>query len=68
MDKIASQEVNNWIRTNKNEYPSETVDNHCTNADEQCIKTENYHLITGLATTDLEFPITQWNKLILQVQ
>ena len=38
------------------------------NVAERCIQTAKNHIIAGLATTDVDFPIQQWNLLIPQGQ
>ncbi len=68
MDNEASLAVKTWMLNNNIEYKLATVDNHRTNVAERCIETAKHHIIAGLATTDENFPIQQWNKLIPQAQ
>lgn len=68
MDNEASSVVKTWLTNNGIEYQLATVDNHRTNIAERCIKMAKHHIIAGLATTDAEFPIQQWNHLIPQAQ
>ena len=49
-------------------YQLATVDNHRTNVAERCIETAKHHIIAGLTTTDPDFPIQQWNRLIPQAE
>ncbi len=67
MDNEASLAVKTWMLNNNIEYQLTTVDNQ-TNVAERCIETANHHIIAGLATTDENFPIQQWNRLIPQAQ
>ncbi len=68
MDNEASMAVKTWLTKNDIGYQLATVDIHQTNTAERCIETAKHHIIAGLATTDADFPIQQWNRLILQAQ
>lgn len=68
MDNEASMVVKTWLTSNNIQYQLATVDNQCTNVAKRCIETAKHHIIAGLATTDPEFPIQQWNRLIPQAQ
>ena len=68
MDNETSMAVKKWLTSNNISYQLATVDNHRTNVAERCIETAKHHIIAGLATTDAEFPIQQWNRLIPQAQ
>ena len=68
MDNEASAEIKQWLGKQNINYQLTSVDNHRTNLAECCIETAKHHIIAGLATTDVDFPIRQWNKLIPQAQ
>ena len=68
MDNEASAEIKRWLGKQNITYQLTSVDNHRTNVAERCIETAKHHIIAGLATTDGDFPIRQWNKLIPQAQ
>ena len=68
MDNEASEAVKQWLTKQEVKYQLATADNHRTNVSERCIETAKHHIIAGLATTDPEFPIQQWNRLITQAE
>ena len=41
---------------------------HRRNAAERAIRTYKNHLLSGLATCDPEFPITEWDRLLEQCE
>ena len=39
---------------------------HCRNVVKHAIRTYMNHLLAGLATCDLEFPVTEWDRMLFQ--
>ena len=68
MDNEASEVVKKWLTKQEVKFQLATVDNHQTNVAEWCKETAKHHIIAGLATTDPDFPIQQWNRLIPQAE
>ena len=69
MDNEAYSAVVDWLQLLKQvDAQKVSPHNHRANVAERMIKTGKHHLIIGIAGTDDNFPITQWDRLIPQTQ
>ena len=69
MENEASRAVMDWLKLVKQVDAQElSPQNHRANVAERMIETGKHHLISGIAGTDENFPITQWDRLIPQTQ
>ena len=69
MDNEASSAIMDWLKRVKQvDAQKVSPHNHRANVAERMIETGKHHLISGIAGTDENFPITQWNRLIPQTQ
>ena len=68
MDNEASKELKNAIVKYKIKYQLTPPNIHRINAAERAIRTFKNHFIAGLATIDPEFPILEWDWLLLQAE
>ena len=69
MDNEASSAVMDWLQRMKQvDAQKVSPHNHRANVAEIMIETGKHHLISGIAGTDENFPITQWDRLIPQTQ
>ena len=58
-----------WLQRVKHVYAQNVSrHNHRANVSERVVETGKHHLISGIAGTDENFPITQWDILIPQTQ
>lgn len=66
LDNECSDIMKMYFNTNDIKYQLAAPGQHRTNAAERAIRTFKNHFIAGLCTTDAEFPIHLWDRLIPQ--
>ena len=66
MDNEASTAVLDWFVKNKIDAQKVSPYNHRANISERMIETAKHHFIAGMAGTDENFPITQWDRCVAQ--
>jgi hypothetical protein len=66
MDNEASKAIKRHIHSTGANYQLVEPHNHRVNAAERAIRTFKNHFISGLCTTDPNFPVTLWDKLLPQ--
>ena len=57
-----------WFEKNKIDAQKVAPYNHRANITERMIETAKHHFIAGMAGTDKNFPITQWDRCVPQSQ
>ena len=68
MDNKASSTVMNWLEQNKVNVQNVSPQNHRANTAERMIETAKHHLIAGMAGTDKNYPIREWDRGVAQSQ
>ena len=66
MDNEASTAVLDWFVKNDIDAQKVSPYNHRANISERMIETAKHHFIAGMAGTDENFPITQWDRCVAQ--
>ena len=69
MNNEASSTIMDWMqRVKQVDAQKVSPHNHRANVSERMIETGKHHLISEIAVTDENFPITQWDRLIPKTQ
>jgi hypothetical protein len=68
MDNQATKAINSYLTPQQCRLQLVKPGNHQVNAAECAIQTFKNHFIGALGTTDIDFPIQLWDKLVPQVQ
>ena len=68
MDNEASSTVVSWMERNKVDAQKVAPHNHRANTSERIIETAKHHFIAGMAGTDENFPIREWERGVEQSQ
>ena len=68
MDNEASANLKSTMSLAKYTYQLVPPENHRVNAAERAIQTWKNHFIAGLATLPTDFPLFEWDRLVLQGQ
>jgi hypothetical protein len=68
LDNEASSAITNFLRSQDIKYQFVPPNEHRVNAAERAIQTFKNHFISGLCTTDRDFPFQLWDKLLPQAQ
>lgn len=66
LDIKISTKLKNAFNGNDTEFQLVPPQSHCRNLAEKAIQTHENHLKAGLVTTDPKFPLSEWDRLILQ--
>ena len=65
-DNQAVASIKEFMRQQHGTVQFVEPNNHQVNAAERAIQTFKYHFISGLCTTDKDFPLQLWNHLTMQ--
>ena len=68
MNNEASSTVMSWLKKNKVDAQKVSPHNHRANTAEIMIETEKHHFIAGMAGTDKNYPIREWERGVAQSQ
>jgi hypothetical protein len=68
LDNEASAELKRALTKNELKYQLVLPHVHWRNAAERVIRTYKNHLLAFLATCDPEFPVSEWDRLLFQVE
>ena len=68
MDNDASSTVMSWMERNKVDAHKVAPHNHRENKAERMIETAKHHFIAGMAGTDKNYPIREWDRGVAQSQ
>ena len=68
MDNEASSTVMSWLERNKVDTQKVSLHNHWSNTAERMIDTAKHHFISGMAGTDENYPIREWDRGLAQSQ
>ena len=68
MDNWASSTVMSWLERNKVYAQKVAPHNHRANTAERMIETDKHHFIAGMAVTDENYPIWEWDRGVEQSQ
>ena len=68
MDNEASITVMIWLEINKVDSQKVSPHNHRANKAERMIETVKHHFIAGMAGTDENYPIQEWERGVAQSQ
>jgi len=68
LDNQASKVIKEFLTEEGSPYQFVEPHNHRVNASERAIQTWKNHFISGLCTTDSEFPTQLWDQLLSQAQ
>ena len=68
MDNQASRQVKHFLTAQECDLLLVEPHNHRVNAAERAIQTFKDHFVSALATTDSEFPLQLWDRLMPQVE
>jgi hypothetical protein len=68
MDNQATKHIKKFLNKNKCKLQLIELHNHRVNVAERTIQTFKDAFIVALATTDSDFPLQLWDRLMLQVQ
>ena len=68
MDNEASSTVMSWLERNKVDAHNVAPHNHRENTVERMIETAKHHCIAGMAGTDKNYPIREWDRGVAQSQ
>ena len=68
MDNEASITVMIWLERNKVDAQKVSPHNHRENTAERMIETSKHHFIAGMAGTDENYPIQEWDRGVEQSQ
>ena len=68
MDNEASSTVMSWLERNKVDTQKVAPHNHRANTVERMIETAKHHFIAGMAGTDKNYPIREWDRGVAQSQ
>ena len=68
MDNEASGAVVSWLEQNKVDAQKVPPHNHRTNISERLIETAKHHFISGMAGTNANYPIREWDRCVPQSQ
>ncbi|NCG02080.1 MAG: hypothetical protein GWP22_01255, partial [Actinomycetales bacterium] len=68
LDNQASKAIKSFLEEQNSKYQFVEPYNHRVNAAERAIQTFKNHFISGLCTTDRDFPTQLWDQLIPQAQ
>ena len=66
MDNEASSTVMSLLERNKVDAQKVAPHNHRGNTSERMIETAKHHFITGMAVTDKNYPIREWERGVAQ--
>ena len=64
MDNEASRTVMSWLERNKVDAQKVSLHNHRVSTAERMIETAKHHFITGMAGTDKNYPIREWDMWV----
>ena len=62
MDNEASITVMSWLEQNKLDAQKLLPHNHQANTSKRMIETAKHHFIAGMAGTDENYPIREWDR------
>ena len=68
MDNEASSTVLSWLERNKEDSQKVAPHNHRSNTAERMNETSKHHFIAGMAGTDENYPIREWDRGVAQSQ
>ena len=68
MDNEASRKLMSWLERNKVDAQKVAPHNHQANTAERMIETAKHHFIAGMAGTDKNYPIREWDRGVEQSQ
>ena len=68
LDNVASKAIRTYIKSEDIKMQLVEPNNHRANAAERAIQTWKNHFISGLCTTDDNFPSVLWSQLVPQAQ
>ena len=68
IDNVASKTIRTFLKKEDIKLQLVEAHNHQINAVERAMQTTKDHLIAGLCTTDKDFPVQLWDKIIEQSQ
>ena len=66
MDHEASSTVMSWLERKKVDAQKVSPHNHRANIAERMIETTKHHFIAGMAVTDENYPIREWERGVAQ--
>jgi hypothetical protein len=66
LDNEASDELKQFNNSNQIEFQLVPPHMHRQNAAERAIRTWKHHFVTGLCSTDTQFPMHLWDQLLAQ--
>ena len=66
LDNEASSDLKNSLLINNQSFELVPPNMHRRNVAEKAIRTMKNHILSGLATCDKNFPITEWDRLLAQ--
>ena len=68
LDNECSAELKTALRKHNKQYELTPPNVHRRNAAERAIRTFKNHLMAGFATCDKEFPVAEWDRLLVQAE
>ena len=68
MDNEASSTVMSWLERSKVDAQKVSPHNHRSNTEERIIGAAKHHIVAGVAGTDKNYPIREWDRRVAQSQ
>lgn len=68
LDNECSAELKAAMKKHKKQYELTPPNMHRRNAAERAIRTFKNHLMAGFATCDKDFPVAEWDRLLVQAE
>ena len=68
MDNEASKDLKTSLHKNNIQYQLVPSHIHCLNSAERAIRTFKNYLLANLAGADPNFPVSEWDRLLPQIQ